>query len=97
MPLLQAVDEGHEHELLVDYDTFQETVTRVYGDFERRGNAKDHLRRLRQMGSMAAYISTFNEYATQVDWNKFSLMARFRARLKDDIINSMATLETQPR
>ena len=48
------------------------------------------------MGSMATYISTFNEYASQVDWNESSLVAQFYAGLKDDILDSMATAETQP-
>lgn len=97
MPLLQALDEGHEHELLGNYDAFRETVIGVYGDLDRRGNAEDRLGRLRQTGSVAAYISTFNEYAAQVDWNESSLMARFRGGLKDDILDSVATAETQPR
>ena len=48
------------------------------------------------MGSVAAYISTFNEYAAQVDWNEGSLVARFRGGLKDEVLDSVATVETQP-
>ena len=40
---------------------------------------------------MATYISTFNEHAAQVEWNEPSLMARFRAGLKDDLLDSIAT------
>ena len=83
MPLLQALDEMRMHNLLKNYDAFRESVIGVYGDLDRRGNAEDRLGRLRQMGSVAAYISTFNEYAAQVDWNKSSLIARFCGGLKD--------------
>jgi Retrotransposon gag protein len=96
MPLLQALDEGREHELLEDYAAFREAVIGVYGDLDRRGNAEDRLARLRQIGSVATYISTFNEYAAQIDWNESSLIARFRNGLKDDILDSVATAETQP-
>lgn len=96
MPLLQALDEGREHELLEDYAAFREVVIGVYGDLDRRSNAEDRLGRLRQTGSMAAYISTFNELTAQVDWNESSLMARFRGGLKDDVLDSVATAETQP-
>lgn len=34
MPLLQALDEGHEHELLEDYDAFRESVIGLYGDLD---------------------------------------------------------------
>ena len=43
---------------------------------------------------MATYISMFNEYASQVDWNESSLVARFRTGLKDEILDSMSL--TQP-
>ena len=97
MPLLQALDEGRGHELLEDYDAFREAVIGVYGDLDRRGNAEDRLGRLKQSGSVATYISTFNEYSAQVDWNESSLVARFRGGLKDDILDSIATAESQPR
>ena len=42
---------------------------------------------------MATYISTFNVYASQVDWNESSLLVRFHAGLKDDILDSMAIAE----
>lgn len=95
MPLLQAFDEGREHELLENYDAFREAVIGVYGDLDRRGNSKDRLAQLRQMGSMATYISSFNEYAAQIDWNKSSLVVRFRGGLKDEILDSVATTQTQ--
>ena len=46
---------------------------------------------------MASYISTFNEHAAQVEWNEASLVARFRAGLKDEILDSIATAEVQPQ
>ena len=46
---------------------------------------------------MATYISTFNEYVAQFDWNESSLVARFRRGLKDEILDSVATAENQPR
>lgn len=97
MPILQALDEGREHVLLRNYDAFRESVIGVYGDLDRRGNAEDRLGKLRQTGSVASYISTFNEYAAQVDWNESGLVARFRAGLKDEILDSVATAQTQPR
>jgi len=45
MPFLKALDEGHEHELLVNYDAFWEIVISIYSDLDNRGNAKDHLGR----------------------------------------------------
>ena len=43
MPILQALDEGCVHELLVDYTTFREAIIAIFGDNDRRGNAKDQL------------------------------------------------------
>lgn len=97
MPLLQALDEGRQHKLLTNYDAFREAVISVYGDLDRRGNAEDRLAKIKQTGSVAAYVSSFNEHAAQVDWNEPSLVARFRAGLKDEILHSVATAETQPR
>lgn len=97
MPLLQALDEEREHELLTNYGAFRESVISVYGDLDRRCNAEDRLGRLRQTGSVAAYISSFNEYVAQVDWNEASLVARFRSGLKDEILDSVATAEAQPQ
>lgn len=97
MPLLQALDEEREHELLTDYTVFRDAVIAVYGDLDRRGNAEDKIGRLRQTGSVSAYISTFNELAAQLDWNESSLIARFRGGLKDEVLDSVATAESQPR
>ena len=47
---------------------------------------------MKQTGSVSTYISTFNEYAAQVDWNESSLVARFRGGLKDEILESMTLL-----
>ena len=93
---MQAFDEGREHELLQNYDAFQEAVIGVYGDLDRQSNAEDRLAKLRQIGSVATYISMFNEYASQVDWNESSVVAWFRTGLKDDILDSVATAEIQP-
>lgn len=97
MPILQALDEGRPHALLVDYDGFRESVIAVYGDMDRRSNAEDRLGKIKQTGSVAMYISMFNEHAAQVDWNESSLVARFRGGLKDDVLDSIATAEAQPR
>ena len=97
MPLLQAVDEGRHHDLLVNYNKFREAMVAVYGEMDRRSNAEDRLAKIRQTGSIAGYISTFNEHAAQVDWNELSLIARFRGGLKDEILDSIATAETQPQ
>jgi len=97
MPLLQALDEGRRHDLLLDYNAFREAIISVYGDINRRGTAEDCLAKIKQTGSVAAYISSFNEHSAQVDWNESSLVARFRAGLKDEVLDSIATAETQPR
>lgn len=96
MPILQALDEGRPHELLINYDSFRDAVIAVFGEIDRKGNAEDRLGKIKQTGSVATYISTFNEYAAQVDWNEASLVARFRGGLKDEVLDSIATAETQP-
>jgi len=96
MPILQALDEGCHHDLLINYDVFRESVIAVYGDLDRRSNAEDWLERICQSGLVASYISLFNEHTAQVDWNEASLMAWFRGGLKDDVLDSIATTETQP-
>ena len=78
MPLLQALDEEREHELLVDYNAFRDSVIAVYGDLDRRDNVEDRIKRLHQTGSVVIYISTFRELTTQIDWNESSLIALFR-------------------
>lgn len=83
--------------MLVDYNVFREAVIAVYGDIDRRGNVEDCLGRIKQTSSVAVYISNFSEQAAQVDWNEASLVARFPAGLKDEILDSAATAETQPR
>ena len=77
MPILQALDEGRVHELLRNYDAFREVVIVVFEDIDRRGNAEDWLRKFRQRGSVATYISVFNEHVAQVEWNEASLVAQF--------------------
>ena len=67
MPLLQALDEEREHELLVDYNAFRDSVIAVYGDLDRRGNAEDGIGRLRQTNLVATYISAFRKLAAQID------------------------------
>ena len=97
MPILQALDEGRHHELLTNYDAFRDAVIAVYGELDRRSTVEDCLGRIKQTGSMATYISTFNEHAAQAEWNEASLVARFRAGLKDEILDSIATTEGQPQ
>lgn len=97
MPILQALDEGRSHDLLHNYEAFRGAIVAVYGEIDRRGNAEDRLANIRQTSTVATYISSFNEHAAQVEWNEPSLMARFRAGLKDDLLDSIATAETQPR
>ena len=96
MPLLQALDDGRPHKLLNNYDEFREVLIAVYGDMDRRSNVEDRLGRICQTGSVASYISSFNEHVAQIDWNEASLVARFRGGLKDEILDSIATAETQP-
>lgn len=98
MPILQALDEGRPHDLLVGhYNVFCEAVIAVYGDIDCKGTAADWLERIRHTGSVANYISMFNEYAAQVDWNEPSLVARFRMGLKEEILDLVATVENLPR
>ena len=97
MPILQALDEGCHHELLTNYDAFRDAVIAVYGELDQRSSAEDCLGRIRQTGSMASYISTFKKHAAQVEWNEASLVARFWAGLKDEILDSIATAEAQPQ
>lgn len=94
MPILQALDEGRKHELLKDYSAFREAVIGIYGDLDRTYNAEDRIGKLHQTGAVANYISTFNVYAAQLDWNKSNLVARFRSGLKDEILDSVASAET---
>jgi hypothetical protein len=91
MPILQALDEGRPHDLLHNYEAFRGAIVVVYGEIDRRGNTEDRLANIRQTGAVATYISTFNEHAAQVEWNEPSLMARFCAGLKDDLLDSIAT------
>jgi len=63
MPILQALDEGRPHDLLTNYNAFREAVIAVYGDIYRKSTTEDRLGKIRQIGSVAAYISTFNECA----------------------------------
>lgn len=97
MPLLQALDEGRHHALLTDYSAFRQAVIAVYGDLDRKGNSEDRLNKIKQTSSVAAYVSSFNEHAAQVDWNESSLVARFRSGLKDEILDCVATAEAQPQ
>ena len=97
MPILQALDEGCHHKLLTNYDAFRDAVIAVYGKLDRKSTAEDRLGRIRQTGSMASYISTFNEHAAQVEWNEANLVAQFQAGLKDEILDSIATAEAQPQ
>ena len=97
MPLLQALDEGRSHELLLNYDAFRAAIIGVYGDINRKENAEDRLGKIKQTKSAASYISSFNKHAAQVEWNESSLVARFRSGLKDEILDSVATAEVQPR
>lgn len=48
MPILQSLDEGQPHELLVNYDNFRDAVIAVFGDMDRKGNAEDRLGKIRQ-------------------------------------------------
>ena len=97
MPILQALDEGCHHELLTNYDAFIDAVIAIYGELDRKSTAEDRLGRIKQTRSMASYISTFNEHAAQVEWNEATLVAQFWARLKDEILDSIATAEEQPQ
>ena len=69
----------------------------VYKDLERKNSVEDKLGKLCQIGSMATYLSMFNKHTAQVDWNEASLIARFRGGLKDEILDSIATTESQPQ
>jgi len=97
MPVLQALDEGRHHELLLNYNAFRDAMIVVCGDIDRRSNVEDKLGKLRQTRSMATYISIFNENVAQVDWNEASLIAHFQSRLKDEVLDSISTAETQPQ
>lgn len=46
MPILQALDEGRPHELLVNYNTFREVVIAVYRDIDPKSTADDALGRV---------------------------------------------------
>ena len=72
------------------------SVIAVYGDLDRRGNVEDRIGRLCQTSLVAIYILTFRELATQIHWNKSSLIARFQGGLKDEILDSMATTRANP-
>ena len=45
MLVMQALDKGCHHDLLISYNAFREAVIGVFGDIDWRGNAKDRLGR----------------------------------------------------
>ena len=64
MPLLQALDEECHYKILINYDRFREAMVAIYGDMDRQNNAEDRLAIIKQTGSVASYISMFDEHAT---------------------------------
>ena len=95
MLILQALDEGRNGKLLIDYNSFMKAVIAMYGNMDQRSNMEDHLGNIKQTKSMATYISMFNEYATQVDWNESSFVVHFCRGLKDENLDSIAIVETK--
>ena len=67
MLVMQAVDEGRYHDLLMSYDSFQEAMIAVYEALDRKNSVEDNLGKLHQIGSMATYLSMFNKYTVQID------------------------------
>jgi len=46
IPILQELNEGHHHDLLVNNDAFQEAMISVYGKIDWRSSVEDCFRRI---------------------------------------------------
>jgi hypothetical protein len=75
-----------------DWKTFQQSLTRVYGDPNLEATAERELRRLKQTTSVADYAAKFESHKQYLSWNDVAFRDQFYLNLKDDVKDELAPL-----
>jgi len=83
-------------EEIKDWETFQRSLTQIYGDPNLEATSERKLRRLRQAGSMSDYAAKFESLKQYLSWNDAALRDQFYLNLRDDVKDELAPLD-QPQ
>jgi len=67
------------------YDTFEEEITKVFGDTDEKLHAQERLARLRQTKSASAYATLFRQDSLKAEINDEGLMQLFYDGLKEEV------------
>ena len=68
--------------MFLSWEGFLSQLIQMYGDIEAAMTAERRLSELTQKRSAINYTITFQIYATQMEWNQETLMARYKQGLK---------------
>lgn len=70
---------------LDDYEKFLTTIEELYGDHHNLAEVEMKLLRLRQTGTMDAYVASFRTLSARLQWNDQALNARFKDGLSYEV------------
>jgi len=80
-------------EEIKDWETFQRSLTQIYGDPNLEATSERELRRLRQTGSVSDYAAKFESLKQYLSWNDAALRDQFYLNLRDDVKDELAPLD----
>jgi hypothetical protein len=75
---------------LDDFSLFIAEITNIFGDPDLIGSATRNLRKLRQTGSVASYVSEFRRHSTLLSWGEQALNSQFLDGLNGSIKDELA-------
>lgn len=75
-----------DHEILEDFDKFEDRFKLAFGDTDRQRQAEQELLRLKQKGrSASALVSDFQRLSMEVKWSSEALFSIFYQALNDEV------------
>jgi len=80
-------------EEIKDWETFQCSLTQIYGDPNLEATSERELRRLRQTGSVSEYAAKFESLKQYLSWNDAALRDQFYLNLRDDVKDELVPLD----
>ncbi len=85
---LEAKKEDQDNftkKIFKSYNTFEEEISKVFGDVDEKLYAQERLSRLRQTKSASAYATLFRQDSLHVAYSEEGLMQVFYKRLKEEV------------
>ena len=91
-----ALDRKEETELIfADFETFAERLRKTFGVTDETREAERELDRVRQIGSMSAFVAQFRQIISRLQWPEEVLKKVFYDKVKEEVKDDLIKVRRQ--